>query len=299
MRADEALAAPATGPHDVPPTGVPVRTLRDHRPGYVVMREALRAQSAAAPRRPLARLLGFSPLRPSAVCLYSGAVGELDVAADLDRLPDDWTVLHAVPIGDGDDEIDVLVIGPGGVFAIDTKHYGRRRVRVAGERLELDGRPADHAEHAIDDARVASALLTRSAGCRVDVTPVLAVVSASRVSVDSPGLPVLRAGELREWLVAHPTVLRRGVPEYLTDIAADPGVWRRGGRVRNDPEQRGRFEALHREVRDASRRAFVVRWTAVAICTAAVLAVVAAVDGFVPSLAASVSAMLAAFGASI
>ncbi len=66
-----------------------------------------------------------------------GAVGEEQVGALLDSFCEgDWRVMHDVTLGHGN--VDHLVIGPGGMFTIETKsHPGPVRVaRVHGATLE-------------------------------------------------------------------------------------------------------------------------------------------------------------------
>ncbi|MBG6212216.1 hypothetical protein RCH23_000129 [Cryobacterium sp. CAN_C3] len=41
----------------------------------------------------------------------------------LSKLGPEWTVLHAVPVGSGSSDIDHVVIGPAGVFTINTKNH--------------------------------------------------------------------------------------------------------------------------------------------------------------------------------
>lgn len=57
-----------------------------------------------------------------------GAEGERAVGRRLDRLErDGWTVIHDLTVGSRGANIDHLVIGPGGVFVINTKnHLGKR-----------------------------------------------------------------------------------------------------------------------------------------------------------------------------
>lgn len=56
-----------------------------------------------------------------------GAQGEEEVARRLAELPEDqWTVLHDLPLGACGANLDHLVIGPGGVFALNAKHLTGR-----------------------------------------------------------------------------------------------------------------------------------------------------------------------------
>ena len=63
-----------------------------------------------------------------------GAKGEEDIGRALEALGDRWAVLHDVNTGRGN--IDHVVIGPGGLFTVETKsHRGRIRVDDIDERM--------------------------------------------------------------------------------------------------------------------------------------------------------------------
>ena len=60
-----------------------------------------------------------------------GADGEETVGSKLSRLADQgWRVLHSVPVGERDADIDHVLIGPAGVFTINTKTHPGKRVTV-------------------------------------------------------------------------------------------------------------------------------------------------------------------------
>jgi hypothetical protein len=59
---------------------------------------------------------------------WKGLAGERRVGAELNRLGrHGWRVLHSIPLANKAD-IDHLLIGPGGVFSINTKHHHKRAV---------------------------------------------------------------------------------------------------------------------------------------------------------------------------
>jgi hypothetical protein len=69
-----------------------------------------------------------------------GAVGEYEVGAELERLSDDYSLFNDVNTGRGN--IDHIVVGPTGFFAIETKDWkGVIEAGTNGE-LILNGRPA-------------------------------------------------------------------------------------------------------------------------------------------------------------
>ena len=102
-------------------------SLVSRAPGYAVMGEVLRRQETVPSRSAPARFFGLSPLHPDSVSWYWGALGEMAVGRELSKLGPEWMVLHAVPVGSGDSDIDHVLIGPPGVFTINTKHHQRGR----------------------------------------------------------------------------------------------------------------------------------------------------------------------------
>lgn len=114
-----------------------------------------------------------------------GLLGEQGVAEQLQRLlPPGHQIFHDVP-GDGKWNIDHVVVGPAGVFAIETK-YRTKRPGKAGERdheAVFDGKKiqfpsgydAKAPEQASRNARWLANMLTKATGERVTVHPVVAL----------------------------------------------------------------------------------------------------------------------------
>ena len=70
-----------------------------------------------------------------------GAGGEETVGAKLEKLTKHgWHVLHAVPVGDRGSDIDHVVIGPGGVYTLNTKTHPGGNIWV-GKHSVLVQRP--------------------------------------------------------------------------------------------------------------------------------------------------------------
>ena len=114
---------------------------------------------------------------------YLGAIGERAVAAELSRLPSGWTVLHSVPVGRGSTDIDHVVIGPAGVFTVNTKHHSKTTAWVGDHAMFIGGTPVDYLRKSSAEARRASELLSRACGLTVPVTGVIALVGASRLTI--------------------------------------------------------------------------------------------------------------------
>ena len=131
-----------------------------------------------------------------------GEQGELIVAQAIERdlLPKGYVVFHDVQLKDGKRRfnIDHLLIGPNGVFAIETKNYtkpkrGEVKVSYDGKRVRWNGmaHKDDEARQAIAGAMAAKELIFKETGLKVFVKPVLCAVGWFASSNDLFGHPVL------------------------------------------------------------------------------------------------------------
>ena len=116
------------------------------------------------------RVLDLVPLR-------RGILGEEAVADVLATLPSSYWVLHGVWTGHGD--VDHVVIGPTGVFALETKAWQGSFYRRRGQ-LYCNGKPAEHVLRQARGAAGQVRQLLLEAGIDEWVE---AVVVASRASV--------------------------------------------------------------------------------------------------------------------
>ncbi|WP_448811224.1 nuclease-related domain-containing protein [Agromyces bauzanensis] len=198
------------------------------RPATSVIAECLRVQASVPPRTAAQRFFGISPLGRDAEPWFIGALGELDVAQRLGRLGAGWYVLHSVPVGTGSSDLDHVVIGPAGVFTINTKHHRGQNVWIGGRRILVNGQRTDHLRNAKHEAKRTSQLLSVAARALIDVTPVIAVVGARRMTVrERPHeVVVLRETELTRWLQRHPSTLTPSQVQRLASLAAQPATWK-------------------------------------------------------------------------
>ena len=130
-----------------------------------------------------------------------GEKGELIVAQALQRdlAPLGYVAFHDIPlIKDGRSfNIDHLLIGENGIFAIETKNYkkprkGRAEVWYDGKSVLWSGkRHKDEDTQAIAVAKDAKKLIDELTGLRVFVTPVVCAVGWYAKSTDLYGNPVL------------------------------------------------------------------------------------------------------------
>ncbi|WP_187432579.1 nuclease-related domain-containing protein [Agromyces mariniharenae] len=233
------------------------------RPAASVIAECLRVQATVRPNSAAQRLFGVSPLGREAEPWYVGALGELEVARRLEALGPGWYVLHSVPIGAGASDLDHVVIGPAGVFTINTKHHRGQHVWVGAKRIMVNGQRTDHLRNAAFEARRTSKLLSVAARALVEVTPVVAVVGARRMTVrERPyDVVVLHDHQLVRWLQRHPVTLTPEQVQRVAAVAAHPAAWQRIPEA--DAVDHAAFDRLHVAVGRARRRRQA--WAAVLI----------------------------------
>jgi hypothetical protein len=226
--------------------------VRDRAPGELVIEQLLEVHTEARPRSGFARFLGLSPLSEDSASWYQGALGEIAVGRILTRLPDGWTVFHALPIGAQNSDIDHLVVGAGGVFTINTKHHRGKTIWVADNTFMVSGQRQRHLRYAAYEAdRVGRMLGKRTT---TPVQPLLVLVDPKKLTIRKAPerVKVLDARQLVGWLKRRPVVL---APTDLTEIVSflgNPTTWRH--REASGPDQMVQFERLNREVRAARSR---------------------------------------------
>lgn len=164
-----------------------------------------------------------------------GARGEAKTARHLRVLTDPspfgkrvtgtWRVLHSVPIGQRGRDIDHVLIGPPGVFTINSKKH-KMLVTVTSGAITVGRRRTRYAEIARDEAGRASRLLTAAVGGQVPVTPVISVVGAPTVVRGQPcDVFVLPVDKLTGWLLMQPSRYQDGLVEKLFAVARRSTTW--------------------------------------------------------------------------
>ncbi|WP_457962602.1 NERD domain-containing protein [Arthrobacter sp. D1-29] len=233
------------------------KLLRGRIPAQAVIEELLDQQGHVPPRTTLQRIFGASPLSPDTWPWYKGALGEIAVGKILERLGREWLVLHAVPVGTGSSDIDHILVGPAGVFTVNTKNHSGQSVWVAGRTFMVAGQKTRHLYNAEHEAERASRLLSTAVGTAVDVVGIVVVVNPKSLTVKTrpKQVAVLTDTQLLGWL----NRCRRELPpEEVAQIASAavlPGTWHRKPAPQDDRrvlEQN--FEALRQRVNQARRR---------------------------------------------
>jgi Nuclease-related domain len=162
-----------------------------------------------------------------------GADGEEEVARRLRKLKDGWHILHAVPIGTRDADIDHVVIGPGGIFTLNTKNHRGKRVWISQRTFLVNGQRTDYLRNSRHEATRAARLLSSAAGFEVAVEPVIVVLAAELTIKASPdGVHVVAHTKAARWLNRLPTRLPPDVVAQIFDVARRDTTWR--GDTRHD-----------------------------------------------------------------
>jgi hypothetical protein len=112
--------------------------------------------------------------------------GEQTAAKVLETLGPKWTTLHDVPVGDRGANIDHVVIGPPGVFTINSKWHVGKTVWVGGNTLLIGRHRQPYVPKGRHEAERASRLLSRAYGSSVPVTGVVAVLAQSWTIREQP-----------------------------------------------------------------------------------------------------------------
>jgi hypothetical protein len=157
-----------------------------------------------------------------------GARGEEAVGHVLGRLPAAYDVLHGLPIADrraggAAGDLDHVVVGPSGVFLVETKRWAGA-VTISGDQILVSGKsptrpPLEQLHRAADSLR---AFLRTQLGEPVPVMPVLCFVGAAGNGLRSQGLGGALVCDDRHLLdaVQHADADSRLAPERQARIVA-------------------------------------------------------------------------------
>lgn len=136
-------------------------------------------------------------------------------------------MLHSIPVGDRGSDIDHLVIGPGGVYTLNTKNHPGGKVWVAEQTFLVNGRRVPYLRNARHEADRASRLLSKACRFHVPVEPVIVVLGAG-ITVKSPPdrVHVRNARYLRRWLAMRAPVLSTEQVDTIYSMARRDTTWR-------------------------------------------------------------------------
>jgi hypothetical protein len=120
------------------------------------------------------------------------------------------------------DDPDFLAIGPGGIFQVTVCDHGRSKVMLAGEVVQVNGRRPPYVALARRDAARISEQMSRIAGRRIPVIPVVAFLGTGEIvyyGLPPEGCVVTSLGDVRRALGAHGNRLAQPTIDKLAALA--------------------------------------------------------------------------------
>ena len=154
-----------------------------------------------------------------------GTNGERITGLWLGRLPEGWFVFHDVPVGARGANIDHVVIGPGGVFTINTKNL-TGAIRVNRRSVVHNGFRTDFLPNATAEAHRAARLLSAAIGRPVAVRGLLAILADEWIVNRLPeDVYVGGPRSAKHWMLQQPPVLRSSDVIVLAAAASRPQTW--------------------------------------------------------------------------
>jgi hypothetical protein len=157
-----------------------------------------------------------------------GAAGEEHVGALLEQLrPRGWHVEHDVQVGDNGANLDHLVIGPPGVFVLNTKNVDGN-VWVGGEVIMVNGHRRNFVKKLEAEAqRVRRCLLGATRRRALWVQGLLVFVDPDLTVKQQPrNVAVLHDEELVQRLLERPAQLEANEVRALVRAAQQESTWR-------------------------------------------------------------------------
>jgi hypothetical protein len=213
----------------VPEPAVPTwHDLATHVPGQAAREQAIRELAALKERTKvrtfIARVLDT---KTDERAWRVGADGEETVGGRLEKLTKHgWHVLHAVPVGSHGTDIDHVVIGPGGVYTINTKRHPGGRIWVGAHAIRVNGQSVPYLRNARFEGGRAEKLLSQPAGFPVPVRPVLVLLTGT--------------------LIPNITIKQRPADVLILDRTDLPGAFKRAPTRMNADQVRAIYDYARR-----------------------------------------------------
>lgn len=208
--------------------------LADNRPGEGVR---LLAEQEWADARERSKVISFAnrylfDSKTDERAWRKGAEGEEYVGARLNKLREKGLyVLHSVPVGKRDSDIDHIVIGPGGVFTVNSKKHDGKKIWVAKYQMRVNGHPVPYLRNSRHEAARAKKLLEARLDFEVPVMGTVVVLTGTIVPEvtyrDKPDdVRVLDKWDVPRWYRKRRAVLSRAQVQEVFEVARRSDTWR-------------------------------------------------------------------------
>ena len=160
-----------------------------------------------------------------------GAQGEETIGARLVKLEEHgWRVLHALPIGERGSDIDHLLIGPGGVWTINTKNHPGKTIWVSPRQVRVAGQPVPYIRNSEFEAKRVRTILTSALGWEPYVKAALVLLTGTTVpQIKVKGMPehvmVLNRLDVPRWFQRRETMLTPEQVDAVFEVARRSTTW--------------------------------------------------------------------------
>jgi hypothetical protein len=216
-------SAPSTnGPSD--PRSTEVRDLADNVAGAAARAKRDEVNAQAPVLNLVARAFGVKTDERN---WRVGTRGEVKVGRQLEKLGDGWHRIHAVPVGENGSDIDHVVIGPAGVFTLNTKRHPGAKAWVGERAVMVNGHKTDYLRNSRYEAARSRKLLSDACGFQVSVTPVIVFVDLDSFKVKQmpPDVYVTYRRQVVAWLRSLPHTLDTNAVETIFANARLGSTW--------------------------------------------------------------------------
>jgi hypothetical protein len=158
-----------------------------------------------------------------------GAAAEETVGKELETLRDrGWYVLHSIPVGKGESDIDHLLIGPGGVITVNSKHHPDGSVWVTSGQIRVNGKYVPYLRNSRYEAARVSRILGKEVGFPVPTIPCLIFrLRDGKLTIkEAPAdVLVLRATKAAKAIRGRTGTLNLGEAEQVFEAARRSTTW--------------------------------------------------------------------------
>jgi hypothetical protein len=191
--------------------------------GQRLAEEAAAIRSERPGRTFLARLLNVhTDERAKRV----GAAGERQVAVQLEKLGPRWHVLHSIVLNAAGTDLDHLVIGPGGVYCINTKNHPGKKIWVGGNTVLVSGQRQSYVAASRSEAKKVARVLTKACSHSVIVNPVIVFANGDlNVKSQPDGVRIASRRRIVKWLTNQRDQLTDAEASEIYAVAKLQSTW--------------------------------------------------------------------------
>lgn len=233
-------AAPAVTASHQPasPVNAPVgwHDLSENAPGQAAREQASEEWRTRREEKPVRAVLGrLLNVHTDERAWRIGADGEEAVGNQLDKLARKdprWRVLHSVPVGERGSDIDHLVIGPAGVFTVNTKHHPGAKIWVGKDQVRVNGQVQPYIRNSRFEARRATKLLSTACGFDVEADALLIFFAVEEITIksapsakDGSSVHVKYRRQAVRWLKKQRTILTSAEIDDIYEQARRSTTW--------------------------------------------------------------------------